>query len=136
MLSRVVTGRGSSCFRRSTDLARANHVVASGKPSHVRRYILAGTTVDSAKPPCATQVFDRVEHKGELPGGRFQWDNPTYSAPPGGPQTPKVTLNIPDKQAKDEGVEDEFWRGLAPYKDVSVNDFLSWRWSIKVCQTL
>ncbi|KAK7757712.1 hypothetical protein SLS62_000090 [Diatrype stigma] len=48
--------------------------------------------------------------------------------------TSKVDATEPDKlerQTEQEQVEHGFWRDIAPYKDISAEEFLSWRWCTK-----
>ncbi|RYP51461.1 hypothetical protein DL768_003247 [Monosporascus sp. mg162] len=45
--------------------------------------------------------------------------------------TPALATTKSEQQVEEEVRGEEFWRELAPYKDVSAKEFLSWRWSVK-----
>ena len=76
--------------------------------------------VAPANPPCVARIFDRTRTRDdEL---KIPEDYGTHPPPPPG-----------NNEESDLG--DEFWREVAPYKDVSAKEFLSWTWSTRVRMT-
>lgn len=74
-----------------------------------------------ATPPCVARIFDRV---------RTQDDDLIIPANYGSTSHPE------SGQVGASSKGEEFWRDIAPYRDVSTNEFLSWAWSIGVGMTL
>lgn len=147
MLSHMIRShRGSTRLRNCTNALNISHAAMGNVFSGPRRHVSAASAVEPAQPslpPCVARIFDRTPVKDDRliipqnPQGGYSGDTPLLNPLVGTSTPPGVVTAEPDKverQEKEGQLKPEFWRGIAPYKDVPAEDFLSWRWSTKVCQ--
>lgn len=106
----------------NTNIFKLPLMVTSRFASYPHRHMAteSAAAVAPANPPCIARVFDRTTtRKDEL---HIPANYGTHAPP------------RPVKSEESNRGE-EFWREIAPYKDVSANEFLSWAWSTKVRMT-
>ncbi|RYP23952.1 hypothetical protein DL765_000838 [Monosporascus sp. GIB2] len=153
MLSSVVrSGRGFPRPKTPAETFTANSSTLRIFSGDSRRHISAGSTVEPPNPPCVARIFDAFKsrdstiplNRSPKPEARFpastakqetrRTSSETSQSVPGGAgtsTTPAVATRRSEQQAEEGVTGEEFWRDLAPYKDVSTKEFLSWRWSAK-----
>lgn len=146
MLSRIVRSHHRSARLRScTNVSNMNNAAIGSLFNNSRRHISAEGAVEPAHspyPPCVARMFDRTKGKGDehiIPAnsqGGNSGDNPSFNPVVGTPAPPDILTAEPEEleRLKEEHTEPDFWRNIAPYKDVSAKEFLSWGWCKKVRQ--
>lgn len=152
-MSRIGRSHGGSLrIRSGSDISNITNVVIGKGFSKPRRHVSStGSTMRPVaqphppQPPCVAQIFNPMRLKKDpitmptKPGGSSPRNNPPMDSAIGTSIASEVDATKPEKhkiQVEEGRMGSEFWRDIAPYKNTSAKEFLSWRWCTKVCDIL